>query len=100
MVTFGQSKAVTLDLSTRKVTLMTSTRTTDHQAGDRTIPVPDEAPTIPLWPAAGRAVGLGRSATYDAAARGDIPTIRLGRRIVVPTASLRRLLGMDESVNV
>jgi hypothetical protein len=36
--------------------------------------------TVPLWPTAGRALGLGRSATYDAAKRGDIPTLSLSRR--------------------
>jgi excisionase family DNA binding protein len=44
---------------------------------------------------AGAMLGIGRSAAYSAAARGDLPTIRLGRRIVVPTAALRRLLAID-----
>ncbi len=39
--------------------------------------------------------GLGRSASYEAARRGDLPTVRVGRRIVVPTAVLRRMLGLD-----
>ena len=34
--------------------------------------------TVPLWPTAGRALGLGRNATYEAAERGDIPTIKTG----------------------
>ncbi|MEQ6898463.1 hypothetical protein [Microbacterium sp. KR10-403] len=49
--------------------------------------------TIRLWPDAGQIMHLGRNATYEAAARGDIPTIRIGRRIVVPVAKLRRMLG-------
>lgn len=61
------------------------------------IPRADERPTIRLWPEAGQALGLGRSATYDAAERGQIPTIRLGRRIVVPTARLRQMLGLDDA---
>lgn len=44
---------------------------------------------------AGEVLGLSRSASYDAAARGDIPTIRIGRRLLVPTAGLRRLLRLD-----
>lgn len=45
-------------------------------------------------PEAGRVVGLGRSAAYDAVARGELPTIRFGeRRVVVPVAALRRMLG-------
>jgi len=38
--------------------------------------------TLPVWPDAGRLLGLGRNATYDAIARGEIPVIRFGRRIV------------------
>ncbi|MDQ3640427.1 MAG: helix-turn-helix domain-containing protein [Actinomycetota bacterium] len=45
---------------------------------------------------AGAALGLGRSAAYEAARRGELPTIRLGRRLVCPTAALRRLLCLDE----
>lgn len=36
---------------------------------------------------------LSKNGSYDAAKRGDIPTIRLGRRLVVPVAPLRRMLG-------
>jgi len=71
---------------------MTPTRTPDDA---RLLPDPELRPTVPLWPDAGRACGLGRSATYDAAERGDLPVIRLGRRIVVPTARLRQMLGLD-----
>jgi hypothetical protein len=38
---------------------------------------------------------LGRSAVYEAARRGDIPVITFGRRKVVATAALRKLLGID-----
>ncbi len=40
-------------------------------------------------------LGIGRSTAYACAARGEIPTLKLGRRLVVPTAALRRLLGLD-----
>lgn len=60
------------------------------------LPRAEECPTVPLWPTAARAFNLGRSAAYNAAERGDIPTIRIGRRLVVPTAALRRMLGLDE----
>lgn len=45
---------------------------------------------------AGRALGLGRSASYEAVARGEIPSLRVRGRIVVPTAALRRMLMLDE----
>jgi hypothetical protein len=47
-------------------------------------------------PDAGALVGLGRSAAYRAAKAGDLPTIRVGGRVVVPTAALRRLLQLDD----
>jgi len=43
---------------------------------------------------AGRLLGISRGAAYRAAARGQIPTIRLGRRLLVPTARLHQLLGI------
>ena len=59
------------------------------------IPESSDRPTLPLWPDTGQAMGLSRNACYMAAARGDIPTIRIGGRILVPTAALRRLLCLD-----
>lgn len=38
-------------------------------------------------------LGLGRTAAYEAARRGDFPTRRLGRRIVVPVPALLEWLG-------
>jgi hypothetical protein len=60
------------------------------------VPTADERPTLPVWPDTGQALGLSRSATYDAVNRGDIPTLRIGGRILVPTAGLRRLLHLDD----
>jgi excisionase family DNA binding protein len=33
-------------------------------------------------------LGLGRTAAYDAARRGELPTRRLGRRLLVPVPAL------------
>ena len=41
---------------------------------------------------AGKLLGLGRSGTYEAARRGDIPTLRIGSRILVPKVALLKLL--------
>lgn len=60
-----------------------------------TVPNANEQPTLTIWPEAGRALGLSRSAAYDGANRGEIPTIRIGRRLLVPTAALRRMLQLD-----
>ncbi len=43
-------------------------------------------------PEAGKILGIGRNGAYEAARTGELPTIRLGRRIVVPKAALKRLL--------
>lgn len=59
------------------------------------LPDPEEQPTVDVWPTAGRALGLGKNAAYAAVARGEIPTIRCGRLIRVPTAALRRMLELD-----
>lgn len=78
-----------------------ATTHSDREAtGQHALPNPEEQPTVPLWPTAGRACGLQKSATYAAAARGEIPTIRLGGKLVSPTAALRRLLQLDVEVGV
>jgi excisionase family DNA binding protein len=52
--------------------------------------------TATTVPVAGKLLGLSRSKAYEAAARGEIPTLRFGRRLVVPTAPLRRMLGIED----
>lgn len=47
-------------------------------------------------PEAGRLLGLGRNASYEAAKRGDIPTIRIGRLLLVPKAPFHRLIERDD----
>ncbi len=39
------------------------------------------------------ALRIGRSAAYDAAKRGDLPTIRVGRCLRVPRCRLAAMLG-------
>jgi excisionase family DNA binding protein len=41
---------------------------------------------------AAKRLRIGRNQAYEAAARGEIPVIRIGRRYLVPTAALDRLL--------
>jgi hypothetical protein len=52
--------------------------------------------TVPLWPTAGRALGLGRNLTFEGARNGEIETIQVGRRRPVPTSFLRKKLGLGE----
>lgn len=42
---------------------------------------------------AGQLLGIGRASAYEAARTGQIPTIRVGRRLIVPKAALNRMLG-------
>ncbi|QAZ46125.1 hypothetical protein [Mesorhizobium sp. Pch-S] len=57
----------------------------------------DEAlsrPTISVVDAGAIFFGLARNASYDAAKSGDIPTIRIGGRVLVPVAPLAESLGL------
>jgi hypothetical protein len=55
-----------------------------------------EKAVLTLWPETGAVLGLCRGATYAAAQRGDIKTIRLGRLLRVPTAWLRAKLDLKD----
>lgn len=57
----------------------------------------DENVTLPLWPVTGNALGLKRSATYEAAKRGQIAGVRVGKMFRVPSSWLRRVTGLDET---
>jgi hypothetical protein len=53
----------------------------------------EESPLTLSVPAAGkRYFGLSRNAAYDAAARGEIPTIKIGRLLRVPVRALDAML--------
>ena len=59
------------------------------------MPNPVDTPTLPIWPDAGRMLGLSSKAVaYRAAKDGFLPTVRVSeRRWVVPTATLMMMLG-------
>ena len=59
------------------------------------IPDPEAEPVISVEEA-GQILGLKRSAAFDACRRGEIPSIRVGRRLLVPVARLRRLVGLSD----
>jgi excisionase family DNA binding protein len=42
-------------------------------------------------------LGISRGAAYEGVASGEIPSIRIGRRLLVPRASLNRLLYSDDA---
>jgi hypothetical protein len=56
-------------------------------------PMPQEAPLTISVPEAGRKYfGLSRNGSYDAAERGEIPVIRIGRLLRVPVRALEAML--------
>jgi hypothetical protein len=58
-----------------------------------------QKPTMSV-PAAGRRYfGLARNASYAAAARGELPTIRVGGRIFVKVAALEKMLAEADRGN-
>jgi excisionase family DNA binding protein len=46
---------------------------------------------------AAQVIGIGRSAAYEAARTGQLPTRRLGRRLLVPVPALLEWLGLPQS---
>ena len=42
---------------------------------------------------AGKILGYSRNSAYEAAKSGELPTIRLGRKLRVPRAALEKMLG-------
>jgi excisionase family DNA binding protein len=42
------------------------------------------------------ALRIGRTAAYEAARRGEIPTVKVGRRLLVPRAKLEAMLGLEK----
>jgi excisionase family DNA binding protein len=69
-------------------------------ARDVTHTLPDEnrhldallrRPTLSV-PEAGQVLGIARGSAYEAARRGEIPTIKIGQRLRVPTAKLLAML--------
>ena len=44
-----------------------------------------------------KCLGIGRNSAYEAVARGEIPFIRVGKRLLVPKAALEILLAAGQS---
>jgi excisionase family DNA binding protein len=58
-----------------------------------TVELSELPPTISVERAA-KLLGVSRSVAYRAAASGQLPTITLGRRLLVPTFRLLEMLGL------
>lgn len=53
-------------------------------------------PVVLDVPEVARRLGISRRFAYELVAAGEIPSLRLGRRVLVPVHQLRRLLGQSE----
>ncbi|MEK7352915.1 MAG: helix-turn-helix domain-containing protein [Chloroflexota bacterium] len=42
-------------------------------------------------------LGIGRNSAYEAVARGEIPVIKVGKRLLVPKAALEKLLNGNQT---
>jgi len=62
----------------------------------RQVPDPYDKPTMTVEEA-GDLMGLSRGSAYKAVRAGEIPVLKVGKRLLVPTARLRGLLGIDEA---
>jgi excisionase family DNA binding protein len=67
-----------------------------QQHSVKPVPSPDLRPTLTVdeivdheW------LPVSRQSLYAAIEAGEVPAIRVGRRILVPTSALRRLVGLD-----
>lgn len=49
---------------------------------------------IKPWPETGKLLGLGRNAVYEGIATGEIPSVRIRGRILVPLAPLKAKFGV------
>ena len=49
-------------------------------------------------PEAGRIIGVSRNSAYLAAKRGELPTVRIGRRLLVPLPALMEMLSAKKEV--
>jgi excisionase family DNA binding protein len=59
----------------------------------------DLAERVLTIPEAAALLRVSERTYYAAAARGEVPAIRIGRRLVVPGAALERLLSGDDRVS-
>ena len=65
-----------------------------HTRAMTLIPKTEDQPTISVRNYA-EAVEVGLSTAYASIAAGEVPVIRVGRRIRIPTAAVRRMLQLD-----
>ena len=65
-----------------------------HYADEENAPNPDPTDRLALTvDEAAYLLNISRGLAYELVARGELPAIRLGRRIVIPRVAMEELLG-------
>ncbi len=64
-----------------------------------TVGVPDTARLTLTVDETAELLGIGRAAAYRAINRGEIESLRIGRRLLVPRLKLLALLGVEDEVS-
>lgn len=59
--------------------------------------MPKELPLTLSVDATARLLGVGRATVYNAVRDGVLPSLRLGKRILIPTGPLLELVGSDDA---
>jgi len=54
-----------------------------------------EALTVPLWPEAGRMLGFGKEKTYREARKGNIKTLPIPGKAMVPKAWIEKITAAE-----
>lgn len=57
----------------------------------------DDLPPILTVEQTAKVLGISRGLAFASVRNGDIPSIRIGRRILVPRDRLRQMLGVDRA---
>lgn len=68
------------------------TRHVQHPPG-----APPDTPLLVAVPDAARLLGIGTTLAWDLVRSGAIPSIKLGRRVLVPHAALERLADVPDA---
>lgn len=56
----------------------------------------DESLTLSV-PEAARLLGIGRNTAYEAVKTGQLPSVKIGNRVLVPRAALERMLSAPQA---
>ncbi len=62
---------------------------------DKSLQLENLPDVLTLWPEAAKLLRIGRNAAYEGAKTGEIPTFKIGKRILVYKAVLIRLMSGD-----